>query len=300
MSAPNRTLAAAGAILIYATIIGFIDNYVRGIAEDIGLWQFQAMRSALAVAVFGLAAFPLALRLRPVNLGAVVARSVVHSGAMLMYFGSLAFLSVAQAAAGLFTAPIFVLILSRLVYGHHLGPVRILAALVGFAGVLLVLSPGGDDLSLALILPLGAGALYGLGNLATREWCPGESAATLTLWYMAVIGLVGALGTVALWLLAPVAAPGADGFLMRGPVWPANATLFWTAVQAVGSVIGVGLMVRAYQLAEASRVSVFEYVILPLSAGWSWLIWGQTITLLSAFGMALIFAAGAMIAARGR
>ncbi|MDO9523986.1 MAG: DMT family transporter [Gemmobacter sp.] len=300
MNSPNRTLAAAGAILIYATIIGYIDNFVRGISEQIGLWQFQAMRSVLALAAFGLAAWPLALRLRPLNLRAVLARSVVHSSAMMMYFGSLAFLSVAQAAAGLFTAPLFVLILSRFVYGHALGPVRIVAALVGFAGVLLVLSPDGGALSPAFILPLGAGALYGLGNLATREWCEGESAATLTMWYVGVIGVMGGIGMVALMLVAPVAAAGADGFLMRGPVWPTGATVFWTAVQAIGSVVGVGLMVRAYQLAEASRVSVFEYVILPLSAGWSWLLWGQTITPMSGFGMALIVVAGAMIAARGR
>jgi hypothetical protein len=31
----NRTLAAAGAILLYATAIGFTDNYVRVIAAEI-------------------------------------------------------------------------------------------------------------------------------------------------------------------------------------------------------------------------------------------------------------------------
>jgi drug/metabolite transporter (DMT)-like permease len=45
-------------------------------------------------------------------------------------------------------------------------------------------------------------------------------------------------------------------------------------------------------------VAVFEYVILPASALWSWALWGQTITPLAGLGMALIFAAGAMIALR--
>ena len=59
-------------------------------------------------------------------------------------------------------------------------------------------------------------------------------------------------------------------------------------------------MVKAYQIAEASRVAVFEYVILPMSAIWSWVLWGDLISLQAVVGMALIFGAGLIIAARGR
>jgi drug/metabolite transporter (DMT)-like permease len=55
-------------------------------------------------------------------------------------------------------------------------------------------------------------------------------------------------------------------------------------------------MVRAYQIADATRVSVFEYVILPASAIWSWLIWEEVLTTQSILGMAMIVAAGLMIA----
>ena len=44
---PNRTLAALGAVLIYACVIAFTDNYVRVIAADGGLWQFHATRTAI-------------------------------------------------------------------------------------------------------------------------------------------------------------------------------------------------------------------------------------------------------------
>ena len=101
-------------------------------------------------------------------------------------------------------------------------------------------------------------------------------------------------------VLAPEAAAGAEGFLLRGPVWPSSEALFWTVVQAVVSVMGVGLMVRAYQLAEASRVSIFEYVILPFSAAWSWVLWGQGISLVAALGMVLIIVAGAAMTLHGR
>jgi drug/metabolite transporter (DMT)-like permease len=46
-------------------------------------------------------------------------------------------------------------------------------------------------------------------------------------------------------------------------------------VQAAGSLLGVGMIVKAYQIAEASRVSVFEYVILPMTAFWTFILWGE-------------------------
>ena len=297
----NRTQAAMLAVLGYATLIGFTDNYVRTVAAEGGIWQFHAMRTAMAVVLYALAMVPLGLQLRPKNLRAVVARSAIHAVSMLIYFGSLAFLTVPQTVAGLFTAPIFVLIFSRLMFGHPLGPVRIAAVAVGFLGVVLVLQPGTQSaLGWGSLFPVLAGALYALGNLATREWCDGESAAGLTLAFFLAMGLSGLAGMGVLALWQPEVPAGTDGFLLRGWVWPSQTFVFWTFVQAIGSMIGVGLMVRAYQLAEASRVSIFEYVLLPISAGWSWLLWGQSVSALAWLGMALIVAAGAMIALRGR
>ena len=152
----NRTLAAAGAVLIYACAIAFTDNHVRVIAADAGLWQFHATRTAMALVILGLVAVPLGLRLRPRRFGGVFARSAIHGAAMLIYFGALAFLPVAQVAAGLFTAPIFVLLISRFAFGHPIGPVRVFAVAMGFAGVLLVLGPSalGGASAAALLPPL--------------------------------------------------------------------------------------------------------------------------------------------------
>ena len=49
MISHDKTLAAAGLILIYATVIGYTDNYVRVIAADAGLWQFHASRTVMAL-----------------------------------------------------------------------------------------------------------------------------------------------------------------------------------------------------------------------------------------------------------
>ena len=297
----DRTLAAAGLIFVYASVIGFTDNYVQVIAEHAGLWQFHVTRTLMAMVLLGLVALLFGLRLRPVNLKAVVARSAIHGFAMVIYFGALAFLPVALVAAGLFTAPIFVLLISRFAYGHAIGPVRIFAVLLGFAGVILVLGPEAlSGASLAALLPILAGALYAMGNIATREWCAQERAETLLAGFFLGIGTLGAVGMLVL-TIWPIEVPaGAEYFLMRGPVWPTGVFWFWTFVQAAGSLIGVGMMIRAYQITDASRASVLEYMILPASAFWSYVIWGQTLSALAWVGMALIVAAGTLIALRAR
>jgi drug/metabolite transporter (DMT)-like permease len=301
MISSDRTLAAAGLILVYAMVIGFTDNYVQVIAENAGLWQFHFTRTLMAMALLIPVAMVMGLRLRPVNLRAVLARSSIHGLAMVIYFGALAFLDVALVAAGLFTAPIWVLLISRFVYGHAIGPVRILAVILGFAGVVLVLGPEAmAGASLPAVLPVLAGAMYAMGNIATREWCPQESAETLLAGFFLALGIIGAVGMTVLWFLPLEVPAGPEGFLQRGPVWPSATFYFWTFVQAAGSLMGVGMMIRAYQITDASKASVLEYVILPASAFWTWVLWGKGLAPLAVVGMVLIVAAGSMIALRAR
>jgi drug/metabolite transporter (DMT)-like permease len=297
----DRTLMAAGLISVYAFVIGFTDNYVRVIAEEAGLWQFHFTRSCMTAVLLGLGVAIWGFQVKPRSWRAVVARSAIHGSAMVIYFGALAFLDVALVAAGLFTAPIWVLLISRFAYGHAIGPVQVMAVALGFVGVILVLGPealGGA--SMAALLPIIAGALYALGNIATREWCGEESAQTLLAGFFGALGVIGAVGMVALTLFPLEVPVGPDGFLQRGPVWPSGEFYFWTFVQAAGSLIGVGFMIRAYQITDASRASVLEYVILPASAFWTWVIWGKGLEPLAVLGMVLIVAAGTLIALRAK
>lgn len=295
----DKTLAALGYILIYATVIGFTDNYVRIVAAEGGLWQFHAMRSVMALSLLAIVAAVFAIDLRPRSLRAVAARSLIHGLAMLIYFGALGFLPVAQVAAGLFTAPIFVLLIARFVFAEPIGPVRVIAVAIGFLGVLLVLGREAmSGASIAAVVPVLAGAFYALGNIATRRWCADETAGAMLAGFFVALGLLGFSGMAVL-ALVPVTAPdGAAGFVLRGLVWPSVDFLFWTFVQAMGSLFAVAMMIRGYQAASATRVSVFEYVLLPISAIWGWLLWDETLSAAAVAGMALITAAGALIAVR--
>ncbi len=295
----DRTLEAAGYVLIFAVTIGFTDNFVRVIAAEGGLWQFHAIRTAMVTALLAVLAVPLRLSLRPKRPTLVAARSALHGVAMLIYFGALAFLPVAQVAAGLFTAPIFVLLFSRFAFGHRVGPVRVCAVATGFAGVLMVLGPQAfRDGSPVAFVPIVAGAFYAMGNIATREWCRDESPVVVTLGFFLALGVAGVVGLAALGVF-PLDAPiGKAGFVLRGWTAPSGAFLGWTFVQAAGSLFAVAMVVRAYQIADAGRVSVFEYMNLPAAAFWGWLLWGERLDALAATGMAMIALAGGMIAAR--
>jgi drug/metabolite transporter (DMT)-like permease len=300
MKTMDPVLIAACLVLGFAVVIGYTDNYVRVIAADAGLWHFHATRTAMIALMLLALTLPLGLRLRPRRWRAVAARSALHGVALMIYFGALAYLPVAQVAAGLFTAPIFVLLITRFVYGQPIGIIRVLAVAIGFLGVGLVLGRAAlEGASVAALMPVVAGAFYAMGNVATRQWCEGETTETLTLGFFAGIGLMGVVGVIVL-AIAPIAVPdGPAGFVMRGWVTPTVPFLWWTFVQAAGSLLAVAMLMRAYQIAEASRVAVFEYFNLPLAAFWGWVLWGEVLSLQAVLGMVLITAAGAMIATRG-
>ncbi|MEM9474504.1 MAG: DMT family transporter [Pseudomonadota bacterium] len=295
---PARPIAAALSILAAMLLIGFIDNFVVNIAEDAGLWQFHLTRSVMAVPLIVALAWLGIGTLRVARWWAVAARSLAISAAMVLYFGSLAFLPISEAVAGLFTAPLFVLLVSTLALRERVGAVRILAALVGFAGVVMVLRPDAGAVTLATLAPVGAGFLYALGAIATRRWCATESATALLAAFFTALGIWGALGVAV--LAAFPAAGEAPGFILRGWEAPTPAFLGWTVMQAVGSIIAVGLITRSYQMADTAFVSVFEYSLLVFVAVWAWVLRGETVDSWAMLGIGLIIGSGCVLALRGR
>ncbi|WP_299817049.1 DMT family transporter [uncultured Jannaschia sp.] len=291
----NRPVAAAGFILTSTLTIGFIDQFIRIIAETSSLWTFHVVRTAMIWILVGGWLALSGRRLRVSNWRGLLLRSGIMATALMIYFGALGFLPVAQAAAGLFTAPIWVLILSVAMFGLRVGPVRIAAVALGFAGVVMVLSPDPARIEPLVFVPVLGGAFYAMGAIATREWLGAESALVVALGSFTAQGLWGLLGLAAIAALGP-----GDGFLARGWVWPDANVLAWCVLQAGGSLFAVVCVTRGYQLAEASLVSVFEYSVLGFSALFGLLLWGEALSPVSILGLGLIATAGSLIVVRGR
>jgi len=288
-------LHAAAHVVAAVALLGLIDNFVRLIAAEAGLWQFHITRSAMVAVVLWLGARLIGWRLWPRRPGWVAVRSAVLSGAMMIYFAALAFMPIAQVAAGLFTSPIFVLILSVLVLRERVGPWRIAAVALGFLGVLLVLEPWKSGLSALALMPVAAGALYAVQALVTRHRCAEETTMSLQAGFFAAVAAWGLLGAGFVHLALPE--PG-TGFASRGLVAPTPAFWLWTTVQALGSLAALALLTRGYQMAEPSRLAVFEYSFLGFASLWAWVLWGEALSSLGYAGLALIAVAGAVISLR--
>lgn len=296
----DRPLAALGVILASMAFLALIDNTVSVIARDIGLWQFHFMRAVLAIALMGaLAGFGL-VRLGAKRAWAVALRGGFTAVSMLIYFGCLAFMPIGQVAAGLFTSPIWIMLISAGFLGQRIGLVRILSALAGFAGVMLVLDPFANGFSWVALVPLASGLFYALGGIATRQWCLGETTFAMLFWFFLWLGVFGLIGMTGMGLWPHGVPAGADGFILRGPVWPTPLAMGLTGVQAVGSIVAVGLIFKGYQLGEASFVAIYEYSFLIFAAFWSWFLWGEMLAAQATLGIALIILSGGIIAFRSR
>ncbi len=165
---------------------------------------------------------------------------------------------------------------------------------MGFVGALLVIRPDPANLEWVAFLPILAGMFYAIGAVATRAWCEGEGTIALTAGFFVMLAIVGAVGC----LVFPGAGAGADGFAARGWMPLNGGLMFWIAMQAVGTLIGIMLLFRGYQIGEASSVAVFEFSLLIFASAWAWYLWGQAVPPLGLFGMALIMLSGPTIAIR--
>lgn len=296
----TRPWLAAVSMLIAMVLLGFVDNYVALIAIEVSIWQFLAVRSVMAlVLVAGLSLAGLGT-LRPRRWWAVAVRSLLIAIGMMCYFGSLAFMPIAQSLAGLFTSPIFVLLFTVLVLRQKIGPWRVIAVATGFSGILVVLGVQNGLPGAIMLLPVAGGFFYAMGSLVTRLLCAEESTISMLAGIMGLQGLIGACALVALALMARDVPQGAAGFLLRGWVWPIADVFPLIALQAVVSVAGVFFLIRAYQWGEASQVSVLEYTIMIFGPAFGWLLMGQVVTPSMFLGIVMIICAGLIIAVRSR
>jgi drug/metabolite transporter (DMT)-like permease len=290
--------SAATTMVAAMAVIGVIDNYIAVISQDVSIWQFMIVRGAFALPIIIMLSFLGLGTMRPIRTWAVGIRSLLIAISMLFYFGSLSFMPIAQGLAGLFTSPIFILIITAFILKERIGPVRILAVGLGFVGIILVLELEASSLSWVNFIPVFGGLFYALGSVATRQLCNGESTVSLLSMLLTIQCIMGFCALVILSIYGPDVPYGSDGFLLRGWIWPITEVLRYIVLQSVGSILGIGLIIRAYQIGDASYVAVYEYSVFVFAPLYAWLMFSQDMTLVQASGIALIAGAGVLITLR--
>ena len=287
-----------GAVLLTVgiSIFGFTDNFTMLVSDDVGVGQFHASRSFFSVFMVLALSRVFGLSVVPKNWGPVMARTVFIVMSMFLYFSVIPMMPIAEAGAGLFTSPIFVLIFSALIFKEKIGVRRIAAVMIGSVGVLMVLQPAGDDFTIFHILPVLAGAFYAIGSIITYRYCQDESPLAILMMFLITIGLTGALYTSII-----TAVPASEQWLEQAPfllmAWQAIDLTFvgWMVMIAAGASIALSLMTRAYQLTQTSYAVIFEYAYLISAGFFSWLFWGVVPNLLSILGIIFIALAGIVI-----
>ena len=289
-------LIAITYVLIGVAIVGPNDVLIPLLKDHIGVWQFHLLRGIVVVLAVGVIAGIMHHRFFMRSPAKIAVRTLFYTLSMALYFSSLSFLPVAVTGAGLFTAPIFVLIFSAALFGQKIGRRRITAVAIGSAGTLTILNPSGEIFSWFNIMPVLGGAFLALGHITTKRYCAKEDPTTLLLTNFLGMAFCGAIG-VGMLTLFPVSPSGnITAFMVEnwGQVTP--YVLLLITIQGLVAMVGIWLLTRAYQIGDPTYLNVFEYAFL-ISIGFSgWLFLNQNLTLHDLAGIAMIVTAGIIVA----
>ncbi|CUH85220.1 DMT family transporter [Thalassovita mediterranea] len=178
--------------------------------------------------------------------------------------------------------PLLVAALSGPVLGERVGWRRWAAIGTGMVGILIILQPGSGVFQTAALVPFASALLFAIYGLLTRYAARQDSAGTSFFW----TGTVGALAMTfaGVWFWQP----------MVGGDWG------WMAVLCVTGALGHYLLIKCYEVAEASAVQPFAYLHLVFAAILGVTVFGEVIRWNVALGAGIVVAAGLFTLARER
>ena len=170
--------------------------------------------------------------------------------------------------------PLLVAALSGPVLGEHVGWRRWVAIAVGFVGVIIILEPGFGVFKPQAIVPLTAALMFALYGLLTRYAARQDDAQTSFFWTgtVACVAMTG----VGIWFWEPMTAYD----------WR------WMIALCFTGALGHFTLIKCLEVAEASAVQPFAYLQLVFASIIGISVFGETVELNVALGVALIVTAG--------
>jgi len=294
-----------GALFIVGgmALIATSDNCTPLVTEHMGLWQFHAVRSAMVIPIVLTLAWARGrlASVRPSSLRRVSERSLLSMAAMIMYFAALPAVGISQAAAGLFTSPIWAVLIAGVFYGERPGPRRLLAVAIGFAGACLVLGVGAEPIEPMSLVAVAGGIAWAMSVIWTLRYCRAETATCLAVWQFGALMLAGIAGLAFMpWIVPALSGIPGTEFVTQPlrpiGVWP----LLLLLMIGLARIAAAACQAIGYQSGESGTVALFDLSFLFWAPFFAWLFWGDIISPRMALGMALIVAAGALAIWSGR
>jgi len=181
-----------------------------------------------------------------------------------------------------FIAPILITALSGPLLGEQVGPFRWFAVGIGFIGMLIILKPSKGFIDYGTIYAIIGVVCYALIALTSRKLSNKDSAYNLTFYMFFGPTIVGGLGSLNTWITPT----------------PWDWCLFViTGIVGGASIIFFNL---AYQKAEASVLTSFEYTGLIWAALAGYLIFNESVDSSVWVGAMVIIFGGLIIVYRER
>lgn len=214
------------------------------------------------------------------RLGLQVLRAALLLLSTVVFFSVLKIVPLSEGTAMNFCAPLIVLAVSPWLLKEKSYLSRWIAVAVGFAGMLIVMRPGGGIAPAGVMLGLASAAIFASVVVLTRKINHFDHP-VVTLFYGGMIGMIISSTIVPMF-------------------WSAHmpTTREWLILASTGvtSTIGHLLVNNAYKHAEASMLTPFAYMQIISATTMGWLVFDQLPDRLTALGIAIICASGAGIA----
>jgi drug/metabolite transporter (DMT)-like permease len=255
--------------------------FIRLSAEQIAALEVVFFRNFLAIVIMT----PWLLRggykaLKTNHIGLLTARSIINVIGMAAGFTAVTLIPLAEATALGFTAPLWTTIGAVLILGEVIRKRRVTALAIGFFGVLVVLRPGLESISLGSWLALLNAFLIAITTLIVKRLTRTERPDAIVAWMVIIQTPLSLIPALFAWQ------------------WPDPMTWLWLWCLALAGTLGHMCWTRAYMIAEVSQLQPLEFAKLPMIALFAFIAFTEVPTLWTWVGGTVIFASTAYISIR--
>lgn len=258
----------------------------RYTAQELSAWRnlFGLVPSLVAIAgsrVWHAQGRPLVIRQWKLAL----ARGLIVTFAQLFFYMSLGLMAFATATTITYANALFMTALAIPLLGEKVGPVRWVAVVIGFVGVVLVMQPESDAFGYHALFPLAAAFLYALVGVTARKFDDDVPSAVVSL-YSAITAVIAAFCIALLWGgFTPVASWSDMGWIIAMGAFGGTAVL---------------VLVTSYRMTEQSNLAPFNYFGIPMAFILGWVFFDESPWDALFPGAILIAAGGLLIIYRER
>lgn len=201
-------------------------------------------------------------------------RSILLAAEICVAIVAFVWLGLVESHAIFACYPLMIAALSGPILGEKVGWRRWTAIGIGFVGILIILQPGFAVFTIEAVVPLISALMFAVYGLMTRYASRKDTTATSFFWTGTVGSVV--MTCVGIWFWEPMASND----------W------LWMGLLCITGALGHWLLIRTYELAEASAVQPFAYLQLVFASALGMAVFGDTLRSNVMIGAAIIVGAG--------